>query len=144
MSRVIFHLFAVFITAFQLACLVYSQEKPTITPPTVPATHHDLLVLTDERPLLLRLNVFLNGRPISEHWRERSVKLFQFLDANRDGTLSREEGSRLNMVIFPNPAGGALPVDYDRDGRITQEEFQRWLYEINSGPVAIRPYYTMA
>ncbi|MCS7168419.1 MAG: hypothetical protein RMI91_09355 [Gemmatales bacterium] len=144
MSRVIFHLLGVFITAFLLVCLVFSQEKPTTTPSTVPSPHHDLLILTEERPLLLRLNIFLNGRPINEHWRERSGKVFQFLDTNRDGTLSREEASRLNMVIFPHLGGGALPVDFDRDGRITQEEFQRWLYEMNSGPVAIRPYYTMA
>jgi Ca2+-binding EF-hand superfamily protein len=49
------------------------------------------LLLADERPVVLRLRVRLNGRPLSEVWREHAQEMFAFVDLDKNGLVSEVE-----------------------------------------------------
>jgi Ca2+-binding EF-hand superfamily protein len=54
----------------------------------------DLVFFSDTRPVFIRLHVFVNGKPFQTVWDEYIDSLFQYLDVNGDGVLSKEEAQR--------------------------------------------------
>src|SRR5262245_9137282 len=55
-------------------------------------SHHiDLAVFGPDRPVRVRLNVSLDGRPIVQAWRAHMERWFRFLDRNGDNVLSEAE-----------------------------------------------------
>ncbi|GBD35807.1 hypothetical protein HRbin36_00922 [bacterium HR36] len=130
-------IFALVAATVLTACtFLPAQEKPDASG-AAKLEGENLLLLTDERPLLLRLHVMWNGQPIAERWRQAVDKLFAFADRNQDGRLSRDELLRLRTHLTGARLGGTLPFDLDAQGTISREAFQHWLRQINLGPIQI-------
>ena len=55
----------------------------------------DFVLLTDARPLLVRLHVRLDGKPYQPLWDDFVKHLFRSLDKDGDGGLNREEFERI-------------------------------------------------
>ena len=61
----------------------------------------DFVFLGETRPILVRLHVRLDGKPVQEAFDQAMSYLFTYLDVNGDGVLSKEEAERA-------PAAGLL------------------------------------
>jgi Ca2+-binding EF-hand superfamily protein len=74
------------------------------------ADPHDLLCLTDTRPVVVRLNFALDGRPLAEAWGAFADALLSHLDANRNGTVDGQEVVRLPQTLTLLTARGGFPT----------------------------------
>jgi len=103
---------------------------------------HDLIFLADSRPVLVRVHVLVDGKPIEDVWNGFIDELFKKLDTDKDGVLNRAEAARIPMpqelFAVNNPflrfqQGFALTtVDANRDGKVTRDELADY-YRNNGG-----------
>src|SRR5262245_11588342 len=97
---------AVCLLAPLLAWTAEAQQGP----PAAPADDvQDLVFLGEARPVLVRLHVRMDGRPVHAAWDDFVKNLFKYLDTNGDGVLSKEEAERaptVDQIISGLPASG--------------------------------------
>lgn len=89
-----------------------------------------LIVLTDVRPVLLRVHADLNGKTVAAQWNDCLEEVFRFADRNSDGALDSSELSSLRPVLMATGLSPVLPVrriDTDRDGLVSRQEFLHWM-----------------
>jgi Ca2+-binding EF-hand superfamily protein len=91
-----------------------------------------------KEPSRLRLDVSIDGKPPTAAWDAFLDQLFDFFDRDGDGSLSRDEASR--MVPLPLPGGKELTVDFarlDADGnrKGSREEWKSYCRANGFGPV---------
>src|SRR5262249_38370755 len=105
-------------------------------PPDEVSDWQQVVFFGPTRPLLLRLHVRVNGRPYPMLFDGYVKELFDFLDHDGDGVLSKAEAERapdsqtlqerLNGAgLFNAQANGTLKmddVDTDSDGKVTLDE----------------------
>ncbi len=96
---------------------------------------YDLVFLSQSRPLLVRLDVRMDGKSLHAAWDDFIDYLFKYADRDSDGTLSKDEAdgapppSLLNGAalfgggfgMMGRPGGGNL--DANGDGKVTRTEF---------------------
>src|SRR5262245_42124217 len=58
----------------------------------------DLVFLGDHGPVILRLHILIDGKPFATVWDDAIRSLFNYLDRNGDGVLSKEEAERAPKV----------------------------------------------
>lgn len=101
-----------------LALLPVSQadepERPkpakVVDPGSLPEVQ-DVIFFTEKRPVLMRMRLFIDGKPAAERWEEFQKKLFAYLDTDGDGFLTKKEAEHIldpRMVIQAftgNPVG---------------------------------------
>src|SRR5438105_15876170 len=56
--------------------------------------NYDLVFLADTRPVLIRLHVRIDGKPLPQAWDDFVAALFRYLDRDGDGVLSQDELQR--------------------------------------------------
>lgn len=114
---------------------VVARIGETPVPPTAERDVQDVVYFGDKGPVLLRLHVRIDGKPLVEVWEHFMGQLFAYLDVDGDGVLSKTEAARLPSipVLFNNGPGfaGQRPniaaaIDINRDGKITKEELTEW------------------
>jgi Ca2+-binding EF-hand superfamily protein len=111
----------------------------------------DLLFFHDSRPVLIRLHLFVDGKPYPVRWTEYLTRWFRFLDRDEDGFLDRKEAAcapaaRVLEDLFSNPytyASRDAPefeeFDRDRDKRVSLAEFLRYYRQSSAGPIQLVP-----
>jgi Ca2+-binding EF-hand superfamily protein len=120
-----------------IACFAPAADppKPDVKPP---ADMQDFVFLAEARPVLVRLHVRIDGKPFPAAWDDLMKYLFNYLDANGDGVLSKEEAERApsaGQVLGGLVGGGGLggmgrnsagptmaALDADKDGKVTPAE----------------------
>lgn len=112
---------------------------PAAAPVSRPVTDdvQDVVFLAEARPVLIRMHIRVNGRPIQAGWDEFMKELFAYLDVNGDGFLSKEEAERaptvpqlqaggLTQLIGGRRAGGTAvtlaTLDTNSDGKVSPAE----------------------
>src|SRR5215469_15433902 len=116
-----------------------AAEPPRGGAPPLSDDVQDVLFLAEDRPMLFRLHLRVDGRPHATVWGEYLGQLFDFLDRNGDHVLDRAECGRAPNPeqlrgIFQNPNfilnGAQLlmfeGMDRDQDGKVTRAEFVRY------------------
>jgi Ca2+-binding EF-hand superfamily protein len=102
----------------------------------------DFVLLAEERPILVRLHVRLDGKPFRDVWEEFVEKIFKSLDGDGDGVLNADEAMRVPpaAVLFGNgffnginyPSMDAL--DADKDGKVTLDELKAYYRKSGVAP----------
>lgn len=102
---------------------VVAEEQPS---------EHAFVTFTDQRPLLIALDVQINGKSTTKAWSDFMTFLFGQADQNRDGVINKQEAARIisprlivqtsrfarQRIITP----ALSEIDRNDDGTITPEE----------------------
>jgi Ca2+-binding EF-hand superfamily protein len=129
-------LFAIAIL-FGLALVL--SEAPAAAPPEAPAKVaadvQDVVFLAEARPVLVRLHVRVDDKPVQHAWDGFMKYLFAYLDVNGDGVLDKAEAERAPSVQQIRGGllvglGGRRPsladLDTDKDGKVTLAELSAY------------------
>jgi len=89
--------------------------------------HSDVVYFAESRPVLLRLHLAVDGKPLSALWGECVDKVFKYLDANGDGFLDRDEAQRVPppaalFGVGPGEPPTLAELDADGDGKVSRGE----------------------
>jgi Ca2+-binding EF-hand superfamily protein len=137
------------VAAFLACCHLGAADTPTPPAKEAPIAdrdYQDVLYLADTRPILLRLRITVDGRPLSAVWDDYVTKVFRHLDTNGDGFLDKVEAQRLPppAVLFggaSGPDGSPAPafhdLDADGDGKVTRAELAAYFRRSGSGPFQV-------
>jgi Ca2+-binding EF-hand superfamily protein len=107
------------------------------------ADHQDIVYFAGPRPVLMRVHVTAAGRPLSAVWDDFVTKVFNYLDANGNGSLDRDEVQRVPSadVLFGGGYGGAAPtmgeLDADGDGKVTRDELAAYFRRVGATPFQV-------
>jgi Ca2+-binding EF-hand superfamily protein len=117
-------------------------------PPAPSSEGYDFVFLGESRPLLLRMYVQIDGRPLQAHWDDFVATVFKYLDVNGDGVLSRAEAARTpplavlsNVFAAPNSGGPQVnfaELDANKDGKVTRDELARYFRSHGLSPFQLR------
>jgi Ca2+-binding EF-hand superfamily protein len=115
-------------------CLAAPADKP---PPPVAKEALDVVEFVHlgvTRPVFVRLQVSVDGKPYKRTWSDFMDHLFKSLDKNKDGVLSKEELAKIpsiEQLFNPFNFGGGQEVafdkvDSDKDGKVTPQELSAY------------------
>jgi Ca2+-binding EF-hand superfamily protein len=91
----------------------------------------DFVFLAEARPLLVRLHVRVDGKPLPAAWDAFMKHVFTFLDVNGDGVLSQQEAERAPQLGSGRGGLGSFlqggspkmkELDTDKDGKVSLAE----------------------
>ncbi|HEV3263105.1 MAG TPA: EF-hand domain-containing protein [Gemmataceae bacterium] len=133
-----------------LVLLLAGWAVSTAGPRAAPAMTdvQDIVFLAEGRPVLIRLHVRVDGRPLPSAyraaWTDYIKHLFHHLDHAGHGFLTEAEAARLPAArqVLPTTASSSMPVnvafnfrvvDGNDDGKISLEELLEY-YQQYSGP----------
>jgi Ca2+-binding EF-hand superfamily protein len=118
---------------------------------------HDVVFLAEARPILIRMRIQLDGKPVQAAWDNFIQHLFTYLDINGDGVLSKDEVERappLDQILSGGLGRGfgglggmtkmnAIPTiadfDANKDGKVTLTELAAYYRKSGFLPVQIQP-----
>jgi Ca2+-binding EF-hand superfamily protein len=112
----------------------------------------DFVFLADARPLLVRVQTHINGKPLAAAYDEFAAHLFRYADINKDGFLNQDEldrtptfdqirsGGPSGYGFFGGGGGGGYSaytvkeLDTSGDGKVDLAEFTAYLRKSNFAP----------
>ncbi|HTU23445.1 MAG TPA: EF-hand domain-containing protein [Gemmataceae bacterium] len=130
------------LSAGAFVLLLMAGETPALRSAGVsPAQRDDVqdfVFLAEARPVLVRLHVRMDGKPLSAAWDDFMKYLFAYLDLNGDGMLSKQEAERAPPAAQLGSAFGGLiraaqssspkmeALDGDKDGKVSLAELSAY------------------
>jgi Ca2+-binding EF-hand superfamily protein len=113
----------------------------------------DFVFLAEARPVLVRMHVVVDGKSLQAEWDDFMKYLFDYLDVDGNGVLSRDEAERAPSIEtilgrgqggFPGqggPRATAGPtmadLDADKDGKVTRAELAAYYRNHGLAPLQI-------
>jgi len=132
--------------AFAVCCHLGTADSaapPGKEAPKVDRDYQDVVFFTETRPILLRLRLTVDGKPLPAVWEDFVTKVFKHLDTNGDGFLDKDEAQRLPPpgVLFSGangPSGSPAPafsdLDTNGDGKVSRDELAAYFRRAGYGP----------
>ncbi len=114
-------------------CLIAAEANPS-APSAGKAAEDDVqdfVFLAEARPLLVRLHVRVDSKPLPAAWDAFMKHVFRFLDVNGDGVLSQQEAERAPRLGSGRGGLGSFleggspsmkELDTDKDGKVSLAE----------------------
>jgi Ca2+-binding EF-hand superfamily protein len=145
-----YHLFGAALGALMLAC---SQAPADGAKPAKAgaAVGYDFVFFGESRPVLVRVHVELDGKPLQAVWDDFIGRVFKHLDVDGDGVLSKEEAERapLPQILLagngpffgpPQMVQGVTmaALDANRDGTVTRQELADYYRKNGAAPFQFR------
>src|SRR5207247_3281987 len=105
----------------------------------VAADAQDFVFFSETRPLLVRLHVQIDGKPLQAAWDDFIKHVFKSLDINGDGVLSKEAAERMvppqilfsgNFVLGRGPASQTV----NQPGITTRDQLARYHRKSGGAP----------
>ena len=132
---------------------VASDQAATLPPPNPPESTkdvQDIVFLGETRPVFLRLHIRVDGEPFQAVWEDYLQSLFEYLDRDGDGILTKEEGERAPPAVqvlqelqgrgafFENRGGNFQEIDTDpAEGVVTPEKLAAYYRRAGAGPLVV-------
>ncbi len=123
---------------------VAAESPPTSRDrPVAPAAYQDIVYFAESRPILFRLHLTVDGKPLSALWEEYVTKVFKYLDTNGDGFLDKNEvkGVPSPDVLFGAGFGGGTPtmdqLDTNGDGKVSRDELAAYYRRLGATPFQV-------
>jgi Ca2+-binding EF-hand superfamily protein len=145
-----YHLFGAALAALLLACCRAPADGPRPAKAGA-ADGYDFVFFGESRPVLVRVHVELDGKPLQAVWDDFMGRVFKHLDVNGDGVLSKEEAERapLPQILLsgagpffgpPQMAQGMTmtALDANRDGKVTRQELADYYRRHGAAPFQFR------
>jgi Ca2+-binding EF-hand superfamily protein len=135
-------LIALFVAAVTLLPWASEAAEPAAKA-RVAADAQDFVFFSETRPLLVRLHVQIDGKPLQAAWDEFIKHVFKSLDTNGDGVLSKEEAERMvpppilfsgNFVLGRGPAFQTV----NQPGITTREQLASYYRKSGGGPFQVQ------
>jgi Ca2+-binding EF-hand superfamily protein len=136
--------------ALLLSSLAGAGDPPAaVAPAPVPGDEEDVLFFHEARPYRLRLHIQTDGRPFRTNWDDALRRLFEFLDADGDGVLSKAEAEhapslgQLQLLIRgvaalePEPAPDYRDLAGAAGGTVTRAAFKDFYSRAGAGPLQL-------
>jgi Ca2+-binding EF-hand superfamily protein len=128
-----------------------AETKPTSAqaPPAGPGDYYDIVYFAESQPVLLRVHVRMDGKPLSVLWDECISKVFKYLDTNGDGFLDKDEVQRVPPPAALFGVGAGEPptlseLDGNGDGKVSRDELAAYYrrhgatsFQVPGGRVAL-------
>jgi Ca2+-binding EF-hand superfamily protein len=122
-------------------CLAAAEGPRAGDKARLAADSQDFVFFGDSRPVLVRLHVDIDGRPLGKAYEDFITHLFQHLDTDKDGVLSPAEAARIpppQLLFDPNGlfnfAARVRPgVEAARPGKMSREDLAEYVRK-NSAP----------
>ncbi len=132
------------ILTITLSLLAAASEDPPR--PADERDVQDLVLLADQRPILVRLHIRLEDKPLLNAWETFVETIFKSLDRDGDGVLNAEEVERTPPAsvlfgngIFNNVAYPTLNAfDVDGNGKVTLAGLQAYYRRNGMAPVQLQ------
>jgi Ca2+-binding EF-hand superfamily protein len=135
-----------------LSALADQRPAPSPLPAPVSRTEaQNLFFFHDARPIFIRLHIRIDRQPFRTSWNSYLDKLFDFLDANGDGVLSKNELAHAPspqqllqqmqgiVAVEPDPAPPFREVDTTpTDGRVTRRELKNYYHRAGVGALQLQ------
>jgi Ca2+-binding EF-hand superfamily protein len=155
MKALLFRSLAGLCAALTLAvCLGTAADPPAADAPPID-DRHDFVFLGEARPVLIRMHVRVDGKPVQAAVDDFMRYLFAYLDIDGDNVLSKEEAERapaLDQLLsggiaqgvggFGGGKAGATPsfaeMDVDKDGKVTLAELSAYYHNQGFLPVQLQ------
>jgi Ca2+-binding EF-hand superfamily protein len=123
-------------------CPLGSADTPPGEAPAPPGDYYDLVYFAESRPVLLRVHVTADGRPLSALWDDCITRVFKYLDANGDGFLDRDEVQRVPPpgALFGVGAGetpSLNELDANGDGKVSRDELAAYYRRHGATPFQV-------
>jgi Ca2+-binding EF-hand superfamily protein len=128
------------------------ETKPRLDPGAAPDVQ-DVVFFGKTRPVMIRMHIFVDGKPFSQAWENHVERLFKYADRDGNGFLDASEVKLLptavtmqqmvrgNIYAFNN--GPLLTVDQldtDEDNKVSLEEVRAYYQEkAQVAPLQIMP-----
>jgi Ca2+-binding EF-hand superfamily protein len=141
--------FLVLVAALPLAPWLFAAPDRPADPATA-ADDQEVVILLETRPYRIRLHLQIDGRPFQSGWGDTIQLLFQYLDVDGDGLLSKRElacapspGQLLQLLhgvseVEPEPAPDFADIDVaPTDGKITLAKLKNYYRRTGAGPLQV-------
>ncbi len=128
------------ITVLVCCCqLAPADSAPPAEGASPESSYQDLIHFGEKRPLLLRLHLTVDGRPLEAVWQDCIGKVFRHLDTNGDGIIDSTEVQRLPSVaaLFGDGFEGKPTLnqlDRNSDGKVSRAELATWFRRQGATP----------
>ncbi len=153
MKRFLFCVLPVTVLVMLTGWLLADEPPPPSAPPPAPSASkgqpspdlraveggdiQDFVLLAEARPLLVRLHVRVDGKPLPDSWNDFMKYLFAYLDVNGDGVLNEQEAASMpkpeqlslgGIILFAGgPAKETMKeLDANKDGKATLDELKAY------------------
>jgi Ca2+-binding EF-hand superfamily protein len=127
-----------------VACwtLSLAETKPNTQAPPEAGEYHDIVYFAESQPVLIRVHVRMDGKPISKLWDDCVTKVFQYLDTNGDGFLDKDEVQRVPPPAALFGMGAGEPptlheLDADGDGKVSRDELAAYYRRHGATPFQV-------
>jgi Ca2+-binding EF-hand superfamily protein len=132
-------LFVLVLVGLAACCAAGTADDTPTAAPAPSRDYVDLVYFAEAQPVLLRLHITVDGKPLTTLWEDCITRVFNYLDTNGDGFLDKSEVQRVPppaalFGVGANEAPTLDELDINGDGKVSRAELAAYYYRRGAPP----------